>query len=191
MIVAYKAERDREHVSQNILGTVAAGVSLSSTATTLPEDRRWAMKELREAKTKLQALVKSGGHPQEISAAEQMVCDWEERVRRMTLQLGVTDSAADTHFRQCRARGIAARVALKLSGTQDVPKCVFCTIEAHILCYLCHAHLCTGHALYIGGGGINKAGMRRGGAAASCVDNAPCRKRQAENGKQMTIWNDT
>ena len=178
----YKRERDREHKSQTVLTEVA---SVSGHAA-LGCRRQQAQAKLKAANHAYDDVRRRSKNQNRIEQAKDQLLSCQQLYDDLTIQLGTGLTSAKETLPEIRVRGVAARVAMSLAGSQaSTEKCVYCGWWGDlVLCYLCHAEVCTWCSQYIGGG-AKVDGKRIGGASSSCVQRDQCYQHQLDNDRRL------
>jgi len=184
-IEAYRRERDNEHASQQVLSKVAS-VSGHNAAGVMRCD---AVQQLRLAQQKLEIYENKDGKGRgtwRVREAKAEVLACQQQVDTWTLRVGTGLTASRELLPDVRIRGVASRVALRLTGNSiPTDRCTFCGHGSSVLlCHLCQSPICDQHCFYIGGGAKGD-GKRKGGAQASCVDHQRCRQQQLANARAL------
>ena len=145
VIEFYKVERDKEHASQQVLSKVAS-VSGHNAAGV---KRRDAAQQLRFAQQKLKSYENKDGKGRgwRVREAKAEVLGWQQQVDTWTLRVGTGLTASREPLPDVRIRGVASRVALRLTGNSiPTDRCAFCGHGSSVLlCHLCQSPICDQH----------------------------------------------
>ena len=122
VVKLYREERDREHASQEVIGTLASGVaSVSGHTPGKPAGqlRHELQKQLRKLKYDLEGN-RWWYDETRIAQEEQKLADLERQVDHLTETVGKGHMSNQTSLATGGAQGIAARVAMRLKKGSQV-----------------------------------------------------------------------
>jgi hypothetical protein len=122
VVKLYREERDREHASQEVIGTLASGVaSVSGHTPGKPAGqlRRELQKQLRKLQHDLE-INRWWYDDTRIAQEEQKLADLERQVDHLTETVGKGHMSNQTSLATGGAQGIAARVAMRLKKGSQV-----------------------------------------------------------------------